>query len=93
MLISRQIKYARERAGLSQRELSRRMNLPQSYLSKVETGKLDIGSHNLQRLADALDLVPMLIAKRYVPTLRALEAQEDLSQPLWQPDETETTDA
>jgi len=54
--IIRELKQAREAKGLSQRALSQRTHVPQSHISKIESGGTDIRLSSLIELARALDL-------------------------------------
>ena len=52
----------RKRAGLSQRELSKRADYPQPNICNLETGSMDISQMSLRnaiRLADALGVVDL----------------------------------
>jgi len=46
----------REAAGITQAELARRLNKPQSYVSKIETGERGI---DLIELIDLLEAIPV----------------------------------
>ena len=48
------LRYLRNRAGLTQEQLSRKTGLSQSYIAKLETGERKASSRSLQRLARAL---------------------------------------
>jgi transcriptional regulator with XRE-family HTH domain len=48
------IRMFRVRAGLSQRQLALRMNVPRTYVSKIENEKACPTLHSLERLATAL---------------------------------------
>jgi len=48
------IRSLRTRAGMSQRQLAQRMNVPRTYISKIENEKACPTLSSLQRLADAL---------------------------------------
>ena len=47
---------ARGKEGLTQRELARRVGLPQRHISEMERGKRPIGKEMAKRLAKALDI-------------------------------------
>lgn len=66
------LKEAREKKGLSQRALSAKTKVPQSHLSKIERGEVDIQTSTLIEIARVLDLEPMLVPRRLVPTFKAL---------------------
>lgn len=46
------IRKAREETGLTQREVAKAINLPQSTIAKYETGKLEPSLETLGQLAD-----------------------------------------
>lgn len=55
-VVGARIRAARESAGLSQLELSRRSGMAQESLSRIETGRRDPRLDTLRRLAKGLDL-------------------------------------
>lgn len=69
------LRVAREEKALSQRALSAKVAMPQSRLSKIESGAVDVRISTLLELARALDLEPMLIPRRLVPAVSSLIAQ------------------
>jgi DNA-binding Xre family transcriptional regulator len=66
------LKAARARKGLSQRALSARAGMPQSHLSKIESGAVDIRLSSFVQLARLLDLEPMLVPRARVPAVDAI---------------------
>lgn len=54
--LSRRVREARERAGLSQGELARRAGVHPTYISHVESGRRSLGEDALARIAQVLDL-------------------------------------
>ena len=58
------LKTAREVKGLSQRALSARTGVPQSHISKIESGGADIRLSSLIELARALDLDLRLVPRK-----------------------------
>jgi transcriptional regulator with XRE-family HTH domain len=50
------IKYYREKAGLTQAELAKKLNVSKSYISLKETGKRGISVEEAQRFAKALNV-------------------------------------
>lgn len=46
----------REYLGFSQRELASRLHVDRTYVSKLESGKKDIGVWELNRLCKSLDM-------------------------------------
>jgi transcriptional regulator with XRE-family HTH domain len=69
---------ARERLGLSQSELARRLGVSGANLSRIEHGT-DLRVSTLLEIARALQLEPMLVPKESVPSVRAL--LDDLQRP------------
>jgi transcriptional regulator with XRE-family HTH domain len=56
------IRSLRQRSGLSQRQLAMRMNVPRTYVSKIENEKATPTLSSLERLARALEVtVPELL--------------------------------
>lgn len=56
------IRTLRQRSGLSQRQLAQRMQVPRTYVSKIENDKATPTLSSLARLADALQItVPQLL--------------------------------
>jgi DNA-binding XRE family transcriptional regulator len=68
----------RERLGLSQSELARRLGVSGANLSRIERGA-DLRVSTLLDVARALGFEPMLVPKAYVPSVRAL--LDDLQRP------------
>ena len=67
------VREIRKMQALSQRELARLLNVPRTYLSKVETCKVLLTIGMLYRLAGALSVeVPLLLLSR-----EALELSQD----------------
>jgi transcriptional regulator with XRE-family HTH domain len=58
LILGRNIKIARERANLSQRDLCATTGISQSYLSRVEAGEWNIGIDNIAKIASAVGLAP-----------------------------------
>jgi HTH-type transcriptional regulator / antitoxin HipB len=67
------IKVAREQKGLSQRALGERVGLPQSHISKIENGSVDLQASSLLEIARALDLELILVPRIALPAIRALQ--------------------
>lgn len=67
--IAKTLKEARERKGLSQRELSKRSGVRQYQISKIENGAVDLRVTSLIELARALDLDLKLIPRKAVPAV------------------------
>ncbi len=60
--VAQAIRSLRQRGGLSQRQLALRMNVPRTYVSKIENEKATPTLSSLERLARALEVsVPELL--------------------------------
>jgi transcriptional regulator with XRE-family HTH domain len=68
------IKVARENKGFSQRALGERVGIPQSHISKIESGAVDLQTSSLMQIARALDLELILIPRTALPAVQALNA-------------------
>ena len=66
------LRAAREEKALSQRELSAQVGLPQSHISKIEHGIVDLQISSLLALARALDLEMLLVPRKLVPAVEAI---------------------
>ncbi len=70
--IVRALKSARETKGISQRELSAKSGVPQSHISKIEAGSVDLRLSSLVALARALDLELALVPRKSVSAVRSI---------------------
>lgn len=75
--LAEQLKAARAGKGLSQRALGQKVGVPQSHISKIESGQVDIKTSSLIELARALGLEPMLVPRRLAPAVEALSRGQD----------------
>lgn len=66
------VKKARQDKGLSQRALSAKAGLPQSHISKIEQGDVNIKLSTLIDLARALDLEIKLVPRKLVPAVNSI---------------------
>jgi transcriptional regulator with XRE-family HTH domain len=66
------LKAARQKKQLSQRELSDRVGLPQSHISKIENAAVDLKLSSLSELARALELELVLVPKKALPAVQSL---------------------
>ena len=76
------IKAARERKGLTQRELGERVGLPQSHLSKIESAQVDLQASSLIEIARALDLELALLPRSALPAIQALQERRPPTPPI-----------
>ncbi|RJT27835.1 XRE family transcriptional regulator [Mesorhizobium waimense] len=63
---------AREYSGLSQRDLSARIGVPQSHISKIESGATDLRLSSLVEFARALDYELVLVPRKALPAVEAI---------------------
>ncbi|WP_445428498.1 helix-turn-helix domain-containing protein [Alishewanella sp. HL-SH05] len=66
------LREARVRKGFSQRELSARSGVPQSHISKIESGGVDLRISSLIALARVLDLELLVAPKKSVPAIKSI---------------------
>lgn len=71
------LKAARERKGLSQRELSARAGVPQSHISKIETSGVNLKISSLAAIANALDLEITLVPRKAIPAVKSISRSVD----------------
>lgn len=70
--ILKSLKRARKSKGLSQRELSAKSGVPQSHISKIENGGVDLRVSSLVALARTLDLELELVPRKTVPAVQSI---------------------
>jgi transcriptional regulator with XRE-family HTH domain len=66
------LKNAREAKGLSQRALSELVGVPQSHISKIESGTVDVRVSSLVALARVLELELTLVPRKSVPAVDSI---------------------
>lgn len=71
--IAQELKAARNKKGLSQRKLGAKVGIPQSHISKIENGAVDLKTSSLIELARALDLELMLVPRALIPAVQGLQ--------------------
>ena len=79
--IARTLKSAREARGLSQRALGARAGIPQSHISKIEKGAVDLRVSSLVELARVLDLELELVPREALPAVHAIVGRRGESAP------------
>lgn len=70
--IARQLKAARLRKHLSQRELAEKVGVPQSHISRIESGQVDVRISSLIEFARVLDLEFTLVPRALVPAVQSI---------------------
>jgi transcriptional regulator with XRE-family HTH domain len=76
------LKTARQRKGLSQRALAEKVGVPQSHISKIESGGVDLQTSSLIAMARAIDLEVQLVPRRLLPAVQAMEREGALQMPV-----------
>jgi len=66
------LRNARQNKGLSQRDLGAVSGVPQSHISKIEKGAVDLRLSSLIELARALDLELVLVPRPAVPAVQSI---------------------
>ncbi|WP_136616115.1 MULTISPECIES: helix-turn-helix domain-containing protein [Mesorhizobium] len=69
---------ARKDKGLSQRKLSTRIGVPQSHISKIESGATDLRLSSLVEHARALDHEVVVVPRRALSAVKAIVANSAL---------------
>ena len=67
--IAASIRAARKAKTMTQKELGQRVGLPQSHISKIEKGAVDLQLSSLVEIARALDLEVKLIPRKALPAV------------------------
>lgn len=70
--IANTLRDARKTRGLSQRALGAKAGVPQSHISKIENGAVDLRTSSLVELARVLDLELMLVPRKAIPAVQAI---------------------
>jgi len=70
--IAKDLKAAREAKGLSQRALGELADVPQSHISKIESGGVDLRLSSLVEIARALDFEVTLVPRRNLSAVRTI---------------------
>lgn len=70
--IAQTLKDARQGKGLSQRALSKLVGVPQSHISKIENGTVDLRLSSLVEIARALDLELTLVPRKSVTAVQSI---------------------
>ncbi|MEI9405676.1 helix-turn-helix domain-containing protein [Mesorhizobium argentiipisi] len=74
------LRSAREQSGLSQRDLSARIGVPQSHISKIESGATDLRLSSLVELARALDHELVLVPRKALAAVEAIVSNAHATQ-------------
>ena len=83
------LKTARKKRGLNQQQLGKLLHIPQSHISKIESGLVDLQASTLIEIARVLDLELMLIPRQLSHTVRGLEKGTTDVRPMYRLDEAD----
>lgn len=75
--IGLQLKKARHKKGLSQEALALKVGIPQSHISKIESGHVNLQLSSLIELSRVLDLELMLVPLVLIRSVEALQRDMD----------------
>jgi predicted transcriptional regulator len=70
--IAAELKKARINKGLSQRSLSTLSGVPQSHISKIESGAVDLRVSSLIELTRSLELDLMIVPRAAIPAVQSI---------------------
>ena len=70
--VAASLKEARAVKSLTQQELGQRVGLPQSHISKIEKGHVDLKLSSLAEIARALDLEVKLVPRKALPAVEGV---------------------
>ena len=70
--IAQNLKAAREAKGLSQRALAKLADVPQSHISKIENGAVDLRLSSLIEIARALELEVTMVPRKTLPAVQSI---------------------
>ncbi|MFR8248009.1 MAG: helix-turn-helix domain-containing protein [Lachnospiraceae bacterium] len=79
------IKFYRKERNMTQDELAEAANLSTSYISQVETGRKNIGREGLEKIAEALQVLPAMLiqcddmVRKDVKSCQIMKELEDCS--------------
>jgi len=60
-VFAQNVRYYRERLGISQEDFAEKCGLHRTYISAIERQKRSISLNNIQKIADALDIETYLL--------------------------------
>lgn len=73
--LAAELKQMRKKAGLTQKELGKKTGIPQSHISRIENGEVDIQTSSLVEIARVLGLELMLVPRELVPGVEGLKRE------------------
>lgn len=63
MTLPEQIKQIREKLGFSQRQMAQKIGVPQSTISRIESGKVNISQNTIQKFCEATNTFILFVSK------------------------------
>ncbi|OGT31333.1 MAG: hypothetical protein A2W28_11960 [Gammaproteobacteria bacterium RBG_16_51_14] len=82
-----QLKTARQKKGLRQSELGKKLGLPQSHISSIERGVTDPRLSTMADMARIVDHELILVPRTLLPAVRSVIEGKGDQEPVWKPDE------
>ncbi|HML96604.1 MAG TPA: helix-turn-helix transcriptional regulator [Thermodesulfobacteriota bacterium] len=70
--LAAELRKARKKAGLTQKELGEKTGIPQSHISRIEKGEVDIQASSLVGIARVLGLELMLVPRELAAAVDGL---------------------
>ena len=65
-LLCKLLREARDKAGMTQEDVAKRLSRPQSYVSRYESGERRLDVIEFLRVTKALKLVPQEVLKNFI---------------------------
>ena len=75
VLLGEKVRYAREKKGLTARELAEKAKITQPYISEIENGKRTPSAKTIMGLAHALDVPGEFLLRNDVKTIKGRNSQ------------------
>ena len=70
--LAAELKQMRKKVGLTQKELGKKTGIPQSHVSRIENGEVDIQTSSLVEIARVLGLELMLVPRELTTAVEGL---------------------
>ena len=85
--IAKIIKKARKAKKITQTELGKEVGLPQSHISKIEAGDINLRLSTIYEITRILDLELVFVPRDLRSLVNAIINDQDITKSAWQPDE------
>lgn len=88
------LRQARKKAGLNQRMLAKKIGVPQSHISKIESGKIKPTITSIIAIGRVLGFEIMAVPKQYVAAVKSLSQNnnQQKQQPAYSLDDEDEND-